>query len=366
MTNKQDRLIDLIDNMTSGKDIFFRWVHFVEDIMTKEVKALALDDTIKRCLEFMEENQIRHVPIVDSPTGQEEKPYLIGVVSDRDILRQVSPYLGKIGEADSDSMVTKQTLIQIITRNPITVSPETPITDAATIMIDNQINMLPILSDQNIVGIITSTDILMLFIRLDLILRLHPEGEKKRRRKNIVDSLCNNSDELTFRVSSMLQTVEDVMTEQVVCLDEEESVAKALKIMQTRNFRHLPIVGKTKKLVGLISNRDILRHLQYNHKQFQSQADDFCTNLFDVASNDPILKQTVRHIMSHNLTHVQPNHDFYAAVKILYKMKVSCLPVVDDERRILGMLTNTDVLRGLLAIYVLSEKSIKTGIAKRT
>ena len=110
--------------------------------------------------------------------------------------------------------------------------------------------------------------------------------------------------------------------------------------------------------MGLISDRDILRHLQYNRKQLQSQADDFCTNLLDVASNDPILKQTVHYIMSHKITHVQPNHDFYAAVKILYEMKISCLPVVDDKKRVLGIFTVTDVMRGLLAVYALYEKFI--------
>ncbi len=359
--NEQVRVIDLIDGMFSGKDIFFRSVRFVKDAMTEDVRTLALDDTIETCLEFMEENQFRHALVVDSPTGQEETPYLVGIVSDKDILRQVSPYLGKIGETYSDLKVKKQPLMQIITRNPITVLPETPIADAITFMIDNHINMLPVLSDQGIVGIITSADILMLFIRsirLDRLSQLHLDDEKKKQRKNIINMLCKNSDELTFHISSVIQVVEDVMTEQVVCLDEDESIAKALEIMQTEKFRHLPIVGKTKKLVGLISDRDILRHLQYNRKQFQSQADDFCTNLLNVTSNDPALKQTVRHIMSHEIAHIQPNHDFYAAVKMLYELKISCLPVVDDKKRVLGIFTVTDVMRGLLAIYALYEKFI--------
>lgn len=357
--NEQVRVIDLIDDVFSGKDIFFRSVRFVKDAMTENVRTLALDDTIETCLEIMKGNLVRHVPIVDSPTGQEGNPYLIGVVSDRDILRQVSPYLGKIGETYSDPKVIKQPLMQILTRNPITVSPETSITDAIALMIDNHINMMPVLSEQNMVGIITSADILMLFIRairIDGLPQLHLDEEKKKQRKNIIDLLCKNSDELTFHVSSVLQIVEDVMTEQVVCLDEEENIAKALETMQVGNFRHLPIVGKAKKLVGLISDRDILRHLQYNRKQFRSQADNFCTNLLDVASNDPVLKQTVRHIMSHKIAHVQPNHDFYAAVKMLCEMKISCLPVVDDTKRVLGVFTVTDVMRGLLAVYALYEK----------
>jgi acetoin utilization protein AcuB len=357
--NEQVRVIDLVDDMFSGKDIFFRSVRFVKDAMSKDVKTLALDDTIETCFDFMKENQVRHLPVVDSPTEKEENPYLLGVVSDRDILRQLSPYLGKSGQTDSDAKVIKQPLAQIITRNPITVSSETPMADAIGLMIDNHINMLPVLSGQNLIGIITSADILMLLIRsirLDRLSQLHLDEEKNKQRKNLINMLCKNSDELTFHVSSVLQIVEDVMTEQVVCLDEKESIAKALEIMQAENCRHLPIVGETKKLTGLISDRDILHHLQYNRKQFQSQADDSCTNLLHVAPNDPVLKQTVNHIMSHKIAHVQPNYDFYAAVKMLYEMKIDCLPVVDDKKTILGIFTVTDVMRGLLAVYALYEK----------
>jgi len=355
---EQVRLIDLIDDMSCGKDVFFRSVRFVKDVMTEDVKTLALNDTIAKCLEFMEHNRIRHIPVVDRPTGQEEKPCLVGVVSDRDIFRQVSPYLGKIGETDSDSRVARQPLMQIVTREPIIVSPETPIADAIKLMIDNHIDMLPVLSNQDLVGIITSTDTLMVFIRIDTILRLNSKGRKKKQRKNIIDALCKNSDDLMFQISSVLQTVEDVMTEQVICLDEQETVAMALKIMQTENIRHLPVVGKTEKLVGLIFDRDILRHLRYNCRQIQSQADDSVTNLFNVAPNDPTLKQTVRHLMKPNVAYVQPDHDFYAAVKMLYDMKLSCLPVVDNERKVLGLFTVTDVMRGLLAGYALTEKSM--------
>ncbi len=361
--NGQVRVIDLIDDMFSGKHNFFCSVRFVKDAMTENVRTLALDDTIGKCLEFMEQNKVRHVPVVDSPTGREKTPHLMGIVSDKDILRQLSPYLGKIGQTDSDARVIKQPLMKIITRNPITVSPQTPITDAITLMIEHHINILPAISDQAVVGIITSADILMLFIRsisLDRLSPLNPDEEKKNQRKDIIDLLSKNSAGKTFHVSSVLQIVEDVMTEQVACLDDQKSIAEALEVMRTGNFRHLPIVGKEKKLTGLISDRDILQHLQYNRKQFQPQADDFCTDLLDVAPNDPALKQNVRHIMSRKITYVHPNHDFCAAVKMLYEMKISCLPVVDEQKRLLGIFTTTDVMRGLLAVYALYEKFILT------
>ena len=124
MANEQIRLIDLIDDMSSGKDVFFRSVRFVKDIMTKEVKSLTLDDTVGTCLKFMKENHLRHVPVVDSATGEEERACLIGIVSQRDVLRQVSPYLGKIGQIDTDLRAIRQPLCQIISRNPNSVLPE--------------------------------------------------------------------------------------------------------------------------------------------------------------------------------------------------------------------------------------------------
>jgi len=182
MANEQVRLIDLIDDMSSGKDVFFRTVRFVKDVMTEKVKTLALNNTIAKCLEFMEQNQIRHVPIVDCPTGHEEKPCLVGIVSDRDIFRQISPYLGKIGETDSDSRMARQPLMQIISRKPEIVTPATSVASAIKLMIDNNIEMLPVMSNHDLVGIITTTDILMVFIRLDAILRLNSnEGKKKQR-----------------------------------------------------------------------------------------------------------------------------------------------------------------------------------------
>ncbi len=44
------------------------------------------------------------------------------------------------------------------------------------------------------------------------------------------------------------------------------------------------------------------------------------------------------------------------SVKMLYEMKISCLPVTDDGNKLLGIVTVTDVIRGLLAVYALFEK----------
>src|SRR4030042_3379349 len=90
-SNDRFRLIGLIDDMCAGNDVFFRFVRAVKDIMPNNVKTLTLDDTVGKALKLMKESDIRHVCIVDIPIGEEKKPFFVGVVSERDILRQIPP-----------------------------------------------------------------------------------------------------------------------------------------------------------------------------------------------------------------------------------------------------------------------------------
>ncbi|HUS73083.1 MAG TPA: CBS domain-containing protein [Sedimentisphaerales bacterium] len=354
--DKQFRLIDLLDDLFAGRDVFFKSVCLVKDMMTECVKALTLDDTIEMCIKFMKEHHVRHIPVVDNPTGEDEQQTFVGIVSQRDVFRQISPYLGKVGEADSDSEALKQPLVRFVTRDPKSVSPETSIQEMISIMVDNRINMMPVLVDRDIVGIVTSTDILKLFIRLDTIRQLCSKTGKTDERKRFVDLLSGNSDKVMPAFSTVLRVVEDVMTEQVVYLEEQESLAKAMEVMQKGKFRHVPIVDEQKKLVGVISDRDVLRYLPY----LRPGAESFHNRLFDVAPNNAATQQSLHQIMTRDVTCVLPSCDFYTAVKMLYEMNISCLPVTDDDKKLVGIVTVTDVMRGLLAAYSFFEKAAVT------
>ncbi len=391
MANEKFRLIDLIDDMCNGKDVFFRSVRLVEDIMNHDIKTLTLDDTVEGCLKFMKDYKVRHVPVVDIPTEKDGKPYFVGIVSQRDLFRQISPYVGKIGEEKTDLKAMRQTLGQVVTRNPKSVSPQTLIPDMITFMVEDHIDMVPVLADGDMVGIVTSADIVKLFVRLDAIRQLHvrdpalpvsawpsqdgrepksgkvggtPQGGNPKN-KQLLDLLSGGSDEVVDVLSLVLRTVEDVMTEQVVWLEEQDNLAKAMDVMQEGKFRHVPIVDKEGRLTGIISDRDILRYLPMRSRQGQIQgprsaenrAEVFRSDLFDVAPEDASLGLPVKNIMSQEIVHVLPTCSFYDAVKMLHEMKISCLPVVDDQKKLRGIVTATDVMRGLLAAYKLTAKS---------
>jgi len=357
MTDGQLRLIDLIDDMCDGKDVFFRSVRLVKDIMNDNIKTLTLDDTVETCLKFMKDNEVRHVLVVDTATEKGEKPYFVGVVSERDLTRQLSPYVGKIGEEETDAKALRQTLGHIATRNPKSVSPETPIPDMINIMVDNHIDMVPVIANGDLVGIVTAADIIKLFVRLDAIRQVYVESRSEGKNRRLVDLLSGGSDEVAAVLSSVLRTVEDIMTEQVAYLEEQDNLTEAMKVMQNGKFRHVLIVGKQKKLVGVISDRDILRHLPMRSRQHQTQQDVFRSQLFDVDPEDPSLKLPLKRIMKPDVVYVLPNCSFANAVKMLHEMKISCLPVVDEEKQLRGIVTVTDVMRGLLAAYALTSKS---------
>ena len=103
METQAPRLIDLIDDLCAGKDVFFRLVRVAGDVMTRRLKALTLDDTIEDALQFIREHNVRHIPLVDAPIGDERAPCFVGIVSERDVFRQISPFAGKLGETEEEN-----------------------------------------------------------------------------------------------------------------------------------------------------------------------------------------------------------------------------------------------------------------------
>jgi acetoin utilization protein AcuB len=358
MSNEQFRLLDLIDQMCDGKiDVFFRALRTVKDLMTRNVKTLTLDDTVGTCLRIMDECKIRHVPVVDPTTGKKGQPYFVGIVSQRDVFRQVSLYVGKVGEEEADEKAVQQRLGKIVTRNPQFVSPETSIKDLITVMVNDHIDSLPVVVDKNLVGIVTTSDVLKFFVRFDAIMHLCPEKTNTEQKSRFVELMSGNSDHTTVALSSVLRTVEDVMTEHVVCLERQHTLATVMETMQKGKFRHVPVVDRQKKLVGIISDRDVLHYLPIREGQRRPQPEVFRGGLFDVIPNEPALHESIDRIMKRNIIHVAPNCSFYDAVKMLYEKRISCLPVVDGEKTLLGLVTVTDVMRALLAAYALFEKN---------
>jgi len=360
MSNDRFRLIDLIDDMCAGKDVFFRFVRAVKDIMPNNVKTLTLDDTVGKALQFMKQSGIQHVCVVDIPIGEEKKPYFVGVVSERDIFRQISPDTGKGTAGKTNPKVQRQLLGQVVTRKPKTVSPETSIPNMLSTMLDNHVDMLPVLDGEDLVSVVTTSDIMKLIVRFDVICWLFSRSKKtghERNKTRFAGQLSGGSDDVTSLFTTIFQTVKNIMTEQVVCLGTGDNLAAAMEAMKNGKFRHVPIVDTEGAMVGILSDRDVLRYLPFVGGQRLPGTGAFRSSLFHVNMREPSLSLPISSMMTRNITHIRPNCSFYDAVKMLHELKISCLPVVDEQKKLRGIVTVSDVIRALLSTYKLAEKS---------
>src|ERR671926_1513312 len=127
----------------------------VRDAMTREVVALGPEASAAQALGLCRVNNIRHLPMVEG--GRR-----VGIVSDRD-LRDVSP---PRGSADEENTLGWVRVRDIMTREPVTIHPLDTIEHAAREIYDRRIGCLPVVSDGELAGIITSSDLMRTLIEL--------------------------------------------------------------------------------------------------------------------------------------------------------------------------------------------------------
>lgn len=131
----------------------------VGEIMSAKVAALSFDDNLLTVKGIFDSVKFRHLPIID------EHNQLIGVVSDRDLLRVVSPFFGTINEQKRDKEIMTRKVGTIMTRKPICANIDTTILDAVKLMSNRKISCLPIVKKNSMIllGIVTWKDVVRAF-----------------------------------------------------------------------------------------------------------------------------------------------------------------------------------------------------------
>ncbi len=129
-------------------------------LMRRRVIAVEMDDDLSLARTLLEQANIHHLPVVD------EAHRVVGILSDRDVLRWLSPFLGTPSETRRDQALLRKPVHQIMTRHPITVGPDESADIAARYMLFNQISSLPVVDgDDTLLGILTWKDLLCHYTR---------------------------------------------------------------------------------------------------------------------------------------------------------------------------------------------------------
>ena len=127
----------------------------IEILMSKKLITLSMDSPLSKAKDIFESHNIHHLLIID------EDHSLMGIITDRDLYKHLSPTVGTSQETHRDTALLQKKSHQIMARNPITAQAQYSLSKAVLLFYDNHISCLPIVDkDNKPIGIITWRDVL--------------------------------------------------------------------------------------------------------------------------------------------------------------------------------------------------------------
>lgn len=126
----------------------------IKEIMNKDVVSIDMDETLRSIQELFENVSFHHLLVVSQNK-------LYGVISDRDLLKSISPYVGTVSELPRDTATMNKRAHQIMSRKPVTISKNDSVERAIDLLLEHDIACLPVVDkDNKIEGIVTWKDLI--------------------------------------------------------------------------------------------------------------------------------------------------------------------------------------------------------------
>ncbi len=275
----------------------------VADIMTSMPIVATVPGSRNDAINLMVRNKLTGVPVVRESDGQ-----LMGIVSRRDVFKNVNE--------DQLSMIMK--------KNPITITPDKTIAEAAKIFYDLRIHRLPVVDKGRLVGIVTPTDLLR-EIRT---------------------------------MKTKITAIDSVRMACVTCY-QDDPLSYVVAAMRISNVTAMPVLNERGIITGLITDRDLFNDQTMDVDEMKKMGlDDTCSSLagyrnvlplFCVATKEDISDVgAVSKYMVKNPTTVFKKTTLNEVAKVMYHNDFGQVPVHDDKDELIGMIYDVDVLVALL------------------
>jgi acetoin utilization protein AcuB len=128
--------------------------------MTQRPITITEDAGLDRALELMHSEKVRRLPVLD------KNGHLVGIVSELDLLKASPSAATSLSMYELPYLLSKIKMQDIMTRDVVTVTEDTPLEEAALVMAENKIGGLPVMRGDKLVGIITETDLFKVFLEV--------------------------------------------------------------------------------------------------------------------------------------------------------------------------------------------------------
>jgi len=215
------------------------------------------------------------------------------------------------------------TVADVMTRQVVSVRPDTPVAEIVALLIDRALRSAPVVDAENrVIGIITDGDLLTRGAT-ELPLALQRELSLAERAATI-ETLAAHP-----------HTAADLMTPNPVTLPETTPLAEAAAVMADRGLKRIPVVDAQQRLVGMVSRSDLLATVAEGLRQRPATP---------IRQPDGAPK-TVGAIMITDIPTVQPDTPLAETLDRLLETDKRRVIVVDGERRVVGIITDGDVMR---------------------
>ncbi len=275
------------------------------DLLTRRPITVQPDATICDAYRRMDDAHVRHLPVLD---GDE----IVGMLSDRDVLASIGRARRSPEDICREMLRRLPSRVDQIMSTPVrSIHPDTPLRDIAALLLNHCVTALPVLDDDGLAGIITRSDLLRWYRDL----RRSGDG-----------------------FSPTAEPVADHMTPDPVTVAEDDGARDVVRRMIDARVKHLPVV-RDRRLVGIISDRDVRLALGIPLCECRDVLDrEECFNGRSAAT-----------MMTRDPVTLAPADPLARAADAMLAGRFSSVPIL-DEAQLLGIVTDSDVVRRVLTL----------------
>lgn len=258
----------------------------VADVMTRKLQTVRPTDSATLASQYMLWASVRHLLVVEGTK-------LVGVISDRDLLRVKQGFAERVLVRD------------LMSGEPMVIEFDATLEEAAARMAARKVDCLPVVQGGALVGIVTSTDILAERGRL-----VHKDRAP----------------------GGTVPHVGSIMRKNVAFVTRDTTLLAAIEKLLLADVRHLPVLDQELRVVGMLSDRDAraavgdIRDALYRHDRSALEN----TRVEDVMTTAP--------------TTISANASVLDLLDALIDERIGAVVVVDDDDRMLGIVSYVDVL----------------------
>jgi CBS domain-containing protein len=261
-----------------------------KDITQYGVVTVHKDESVYKAIGLMAEKHISGLPVVDDTS-------LVGIISEKDVLKLLY-----------NSEFLPGAVQEYMTKNPVSFDLEDSVSDICDCLINNNFRRVTILHQGKLAGIVTRADLIKANIH-----KFKPQ------------SSCDENPS----ISNKQPCAKDVMKTGLLTVGKDTPIYEAIEILATKNVTGLPVVDDSMNLLGIVSEKDLIKFLY-----------------------EPITKPTnIEDFMTEDVITFNQDDSLFDICDCLINNNFRRVPIL-NQGRLVGIISRADII-----VYILKNKS---------